>query len=62
MINNDQKGPYKHVFADWFIPVYEDVIETFPNGAKIVTKYLYFPPGFWLFLFVCVLSLLKLIW
>lgn len=51
----------KHTFADWFVPVYEDVIETFPNNEKLVTKYLYFPPGFWLFLCVMMVWLIKTI-
>lgn len=61
-MNNEPKEPYRHTLADWFVPVYEDVIETFPNKEKLVTKYLYFPPGFWLVLVVGMLSLVKTIW
>lgn len=60
--NNKQDDPHEHTLADWFIPFYGDVIETFPNGEKIVTKYLYFPPGFWLFFIVIMLSLIKTLW
>lgn len=53
---------YQHTFADWFVPVYEIVLEKFPNGERIPTRYLYLPPGFWLVSILCVLSLLKAIW
>lgn len=63
-MNNDEedKKLNKHTLADWFVPVYEVVLEPFSNGERIPVKYLYFPPGFWLVFVIIVLSLLKAIW
>ena len=61
-MDNKPNEPYQHTFADWFVPVYETVLERGENGERFPVRYFYMPPGFKLTLILCVLSLLKAIW